>query len=231
MKCLKTARWLRENPGKPAPEGLRDHAAGCPDCREVLAEQLALDASLRGLPAIEPPAFFETRLKAAVFPGQGRALPGWRPALVPLAALLVAAGAAALITFRHSSGPGPVSEAPLEIVIHDDPPVGGPPVVPSVTAAEPTDIYPVWPGDGDVVSGEDLSIMASLYPAPRPGTSVSVTMNHRDVPAMIRSAGELVTFSPGRVDPGRHVVTITLREADGETRSLTYSFFALEAQS
>lgn len=230
MKCLKTVRWLRENPGKPATEGLKDHAAGCPDCRKVLAEQLALDASLRGLPAIEPPSFFETRIKAAVLGERGRTAPARRPLLAPMAALLVLTAASAFFVAKGGGPSDPVSLKPPAPAIPKSP-EEKPAVITEPTPVIPTAIYPVWPGDGDVVADDDVSIMASLYPAPPPGTVISMKLNDRDVSGRVRAEGELLSFDPGRMEPGRHVVTITLREADGGERSLTYSFFALEARS
>ncbi len=234
MKCSDLARWLRDNPGVEMPEGLKGHAAGCPGCRKLLDEQAGLERALRSLPSVEPPDYFETRLKAAVLGGEERTKPSWRPLLVPAAALLLLAAATAFLANRHTRLAGPVSVRPPETVVPATTPVEGVPPSPAPLAPSAsglTAIYPVWPGDGDVVSGDDVSIMASLYPAPPPGAVVSMTLNDRDVSGRVRADGELVSFDPGRMEPGRHVVTITLRESGGGIRSVTYSFFALEARS
>ncbi|HBE72596.1 MAG TPA: hypothetical protein DDW31_00565 [candidate division Zixibacteria bacterium] len=189
-----------------------------------------MERVLRSLPAAEPPAFFETRLKAAVLADERMPASSWRPVLAPLAALLVAATAVFIVS-RQPGRDGPVSQKPVEIIVPGEAPEEPPRTIPAPLAAEPTVIYPVWPGDGDVVSGDDLSIMASLYPAPRPGAEVSMTLNDRDVSDRIIADGELVSFIPGKIEPGRHVITITLREAGGDKRSVTFSFFALEGQS
>lgn len=230
MKCSDIIKWLKENPGSEIPEGLRAHAFGCPECRKIMEEQANLEHAIRSLPAAEPPAFFETRLKAAVLGERGRTAPAWRPLLAPAAALLVLAAATALFVSRRAAHQEPVSLRPPEAAVPSHP-KEGPPPSPEPLASERTSIYPVWPGEGDVVSGDDVSIMASLYPAPPAGTMVSMTFNERDVSGLVRADGELLSFDPGRVEPGRHVVTITLREAGGGERSLTFSFFALEARS
>lgn len=231
MKCSTLDRWLRENPGREIPEEILEHAVRCGECRRLLDEQQELDRVLRSLPPAEPPAFFEARLKGAVLSGAARPSPGWRPFLVPLAALLVAAGAAALFLSRAY---GPTGRAPLppgEIAAPSRPPVEIPPGPPKVGPTAQTRIYPVWPEDGDAVAGDDVSIMASLYPAPETGTVVSMTFNDQDVSDRLSAEGEIVSFSPGRIEPGRHVITITLRQAGAGTSTVTYSFFALEAQS
>lgn len=229
MKCSVLGRWLEDNPGQDVPDVLRAHAAGCSDCRRLMEEQAALERALWSLPAAEPPAFFETRLKAAVL-GERKRLPAWRLLLAPMAAILVLAAAAALFVFRRSSNIEPVSFIPKNAEAPNSP-VEAPPMSPEPLASGRTVIYPVWPSDGDVVAGDDVSIMASLYPAPPPGTVISMKINDRDVSGRVHAEGELLSYDPGRMEPGRHVVTITLREAGGGERSLTFSFFALEARS
>jgi hypothetical protein len=195
-----------------------------------MEEQEGLERALRSLPAAEPPAFFETRLKAAVVSGGGRTSPTWRALLAPAAAMLVLAAATAIFVARSAGPDEPVSFSHPETAVPNGP-GEAPPTAPGPLASGRTVIYPVWPGDGDVVAGDDVSIMASLYPAPPPGTAISMTMNDRDVSDRVRAEGELLSFDPGRMGPGRHVITITLREAGGGESSLTFSFFALEARS
>jgi len=62
------------------------HLAGCEVCREQAAAERRLAAELRGLPAPEPPAGFEARLRARLHPGR-------RPLrwALPLAAMLLVA--------------------------------------------------------------------------------------------------------------------------------------------
>lgn len=230
MNCSDLVKWLKENPGSGIPEGLRAHVSGCPECRRLVEEHEDLERVLWSLPAVEPPPFFETRLKAAVLGETGRTAPSWRPLLAPAAALLVLAASVAFLVARVAGPAGPVSLKTPGIAA-PGPLQPEPASAPEALASGGTAIYPVWPGDGDVVSGDDVSIMASLYPAPPPGTVISMTLNDRDVSARVRAEGELLNFDPGRIEPGRHVVTITLKEAGGGGRSLTFSFFALEARS
>ncbi len=230
MKCSNIVAWLRANPGRVFPEELWDHASACPECRRLLEEQKVLEQALGSLPILEPPTFFETRLKAAVLGGQIQPASSWHRLLAPAAALVVLAAAAVIFLAR---GKGPVEPISIRLPESAVPssPQEAPVPSPEPAASEHTAIYPVWPSDGDVVDVGEVSIMASLYPAPPPGTKVLVTLNNRDVSDRVRIEGEVLSFEPGRMEPGRHVVTITLREAEKDIKSLTLSFYALEAQS
>ncbi len=231
MKCSDLAKWIKENPGSGITERLRDHISGCPECRKLLEEQEDLENALRSLPAVEPPAFFETRLKAAVAGGGKRPSRAWGPLLAPAAALLVLAAAVALFEARRVGPARPDSEKKPEVAASVPQQQYEPALAPKAKASGPTAIYPVWPGDGDVVARDDVSIMASLYPAPPPGTVISMRLNDRDLSGRVRAEGELLSVDPGKLESGRQAVTITLREPDGIERKLSFSFYTLEAQS
>jgi hypothetical protein len=231
MKCAILPRWLKENPEGMLSGDLRVHLAQCDSCRRLWEEQQLLASALKSVPHAEPPLFFEARIKESVFSGKTKTAVEWIPLLAPLAALLVAALTAAYFITSSSAPQKPLAEKPVEIILPAGQNDSAPKQNPPPTASESVDIYPVWPEDGAVVSGDDVSIMASLYPAPPPGTMVFMSLNGLNVTDRIRTQGEIVSYEPGSIEPGRYVVTITLREAEGQTRSVTYTFFALEAAS
>lgn len=101
---------------------IRNHLAGCPECRERAAAYARQTALLRALPEVEPPAVLRAGVLDAV---RNRPVPApipiWRRPLsmVPLAATLLVAGIG-LATVHTSSGGNP-SASSNATVIRDTP--------------------------------------------------------------------------------------------------------------
>ena len=239
MSCNRLNIWLEGHPGDLLPAELREHLAQCPECRELWQEQSSLEQSLRILPRPEVPPYFQSRIKAQVVELARQPHSSWvtPQAMVPIAALAVIVLAMVLL-YRfivpiqqqmalprpggiEQHGPYPVAPGPSA------------PRVPDMADVSPvaTQIYPVWPCEDDVVEPDDLSIVASLYPAPPQGTSVRMRLDDADVSDRITVANELISYTPDRLGPGSHLVTITLSGPDGAERTVSFSFFAVEDKS
>lgn len=235
MRCQRIARWLKDNPGQPVAEELLGHSAFCPECHKVMEEQRQLEQELSLLPAVEPPPFFGIRLKAAVASAGQACRPAFYPwglrLLPPLVATLVIVAASLLIVYKKPDQREAVVRSPDQIVPSPETPVAPANPIASPVPSSSVAIYPVWPNEGDAVEGDDVSIMATVYPAPGPETKITMTLNNLDVSPSIKAEGEILSYQPGRLGPGRYEVTISLEEPDGQRQSLSYSFYALEAQS
>ena len=134
--------------GEPHRAGLLDHAAGCPRCRELLADLATIcDRMLDLAPEIEPPAGFEARALARMAPpASARSrLPRLATAAAALAVLLLVAG---VVIGRATDEDAPTSVASGTIVGDDGGRIGtaelerGDPSRIVLTMDGPSD----WPG-------------------------------------------------------------------------------------
>jgi hypothetical protein len=96
--------------------------------------------------------------------------------------------------------------------------------------AQQPEIYPVWPGQDDVVESEDLAIMAAIYPS-QPGTTVQVMIDDADLTAESQIDQDHLSCRPQKINPGQHTVTVAMRRPDGSERVVSWSFYLMEERS
>jgi hypothetical protein len=220
MSCKKTEEFMRENPGSGLPQQLQAHAQTCPDCLKLWQRQQALAEMLRAVPRAELPPYLA---KAPVLREPETRGSIW-PALVPALALGLAL---AMMLMKLTAPPvaDPIQPGPVEMAAGP----GHPAPEGTGTDSGPSDIYPVWPPDGQAIESEDMTIMVSIYPH-RKG-EVTILLNGTDVTASSTVGRQHISFSPAGLQPGEHQVQVLLQQPDGSRSTASWSFYLLEELS
>lgn len=233
MNCREFEKTLSAGPFQALTTEAEAHLADCARCRELRDRQKAMDSLLRAVPQAPLPPFFQARLAARIAREKAAAPRAFRfrPVLVPLAAAAVVALAAALLLIRM----GPDDRQPVANKDRVHPAVPQPfrapvPHQANKAAPAPGKIYPVWPANDDVVTSDDLTIMASIYPASPRGT-VTITVDDTDVSAQAVVQGDCVSISPRSLEPGEHQVMVRVETPDGLKTTASWSFYLLEETS
>lgn len=228
MSCQKTEQYLRDNPGKNLPEDLKEHVSRCDDCSELWRETSSVENILRAFPQAELPHYLAAQARSRLEGRQNASIkkmfnPGWMSLAAPAMALVIAISA---LVLSYEYRPQRTDLARPGTRGQDN----AKPLVPAVVQHNQiSQIYPVWPGDQEVIESGDLAIMASLYPDN--GGRVKLLLDGRDVSSLAVIDRQHVSYDPGSLEAGEHVVKVILQENDGSTRTASWSFYLLEEGS
>lgn len=229
MKCHKIADWLKDHPDSEPTREMKTHLTACPSCHEIWKAQSALEKNLCRLTPAEPPSYLKEKILAAIHQQDSASVspspyPAWA-ALVAMLALFLAWGYHFLSI--NSNRKETVAQTPIEIDLPPKPQASAQPPATTDAAA----IYPVWPKHEDALLPQDLEILASIYPAPQPGSRVEVVLDDQDLSRLARVKGELVSLLPGDLKPGQHSLELRLCKGLQVLNSSKITFYLMEAPS
>ncbi len=233
MNCRKIEEHLLKNPGALLSRELQEHLTRCRACSELWREQSALNDVLRSFPQAELPAYLGTRALARLegrhtVSGKRMLEPGWLTLAAPAMALIVAFSA---LVMRYEYGSRYINTPDRPAIVQD--PISNnntiPETVQNLLSENNSQIYPVWPADQDVIGRDDLTIMASLYPD-NPGRA-RILLDDIDVSSWATIDRQHISYDPGSLEAGEHVVKVILQQANGSYHTASWSFYLLEERS
>ncbi len=235
MNCHLIENFLQKNPGAALSDGLKQHAENCSTCKKLLQEQSALSGILKAMPQSDLPPHFGFRFASRMAEKQlsqkkWRWEPNWLTVAMPAMALIVAFS---VILMRYELFPDKL-KTPINTPSASVPanmPLAGTNSSPDAPQNTNTQIYPVWPGNEDVVDQENLTIMASLYPDNYGTGRVKILLDDQDVSSESIIDKQHIAYMPQRLDAGQHMVTVILQQPDGKHKSVSWSFYLLEGRS
>jgi len=227
MKCAAIDHWLSQHPAGDLPQEAATHLQSCPDCAARCRAITGVDALLRATAPAALPPYFHPRLAARL-----RTAGTPRPAWVPLTTLAAVCALALLISSLSTVITGPRSTiAPLAGRGHAATPAPAAVAILPPHRSPATRIFPVWPGNQDVVDADDLTITASLYPAAGQPGSVRVAVDEVDLTGRSRITADYLMVAPQKLAPGEHVVTVHYTPDGGQQQTVSWSFYMMEEPS
>lgn len=232
MNCHLIENFIQKNPEEALPDGLKQHAENCSACKKLLQEQSALSGILKAMPQSDLPPYFGFRFASRMAENKlpqkkWHWKPNWLTLAMPAMALIVAFS---VILMRYELYPDKL-KTPI-----NTPSASVPGNMPLASTNSPsgaaqntnTQIFPVWPGNEDVVDKDNLTIMASLYPDNYGAGQVKILLDDQDVSSESIIDKQHIAYMPQRLGAGQHMVTVILRQPDGKHKSASWSFYLLE---
>ena len=232
MNCHLIENFIQQNPEAALTDELKQHAENCHACKQLLQEQIVLSRLLKAMPQSDLPPHFGFRFASRMAEKQPRQKrwrleSNWLTVAMPAMALIVAFS---VILMRYELFPNklmtsintPSTSFPGNI------PLAGTNSSPDALPNTNTQIYPVWPGNEDVVDQDNLTIMASLYPDHYGTGQVKILLDDQDVSSESVIDKQHIAYMPQHLGAGQHMVTVILQQPDGKQKSASWSFYLLE---